>query len=209
MFVFAVRTEYLSHEVRNPLASALTACSFLETAFDKMLKPGEPAARDAKDMLHVKEDLNVVKSSLTFINDLLRSLLDLSKIENKQMTLKTSPTDLLNDVIEPVATIVRRRHEAIKIEVDCPANVVVEADQMRLKQVVLNLSMNSKKFVEKGFIRLSVRVVPEKGVEISVSDSGPGIPESKRNNLFARFQESLDLMQQGTGIGLVSGTSDC
>ena len=55
--------------------------------------------------------------------------------------------------------------------------------------------------MEKGFIRLACRVLPD-GVQISVEDSGPGIPESKHENLFARFQESLDILQQGTGMGL-------
>lgn len=201
--------EYLAHEVRNPLAASLTACSFLETGLDK-LELSDAGVRDPNDLVQMKEDVNVVKSSLDFINDLLRSLLDLGKIENRQMSLNTSPTDLLNDVMEPVATIVRRRHEALEIKVDCPENVVVETDRMRLKQVVLNLAQNSKKFLEQGFIRLRVQVLPgEGGVEISVSDSGPGIPKSKQSNLFARFQESLDLMQQGTGIGLVSVTRHC
>lgn len=55
--------------------------------------------------------------------------------------------------------------------------------------------------MERGFIRLSAAVVDGK-VEIYIEDSGPGIPASKRKQLFQKFQESLDTLQQGTGIGL-------
>jgi len=72
---------------------------------------------------------------------------------------------------------------------------------MRLKQVVLNLAANSVKFVTKGFVRLR-SIVVENAVQIHVEDSGPGIPPEKRDKLFARFQESLDELNQGTGIGL-------
>jgi CheY-like chemotaxis protein len=74
-------------------------------------------------------------------------------------------------------------------------------DRLRLQQVVLNLSRNSAKFVEKGYICLRADVV-DKSVFIYVEDSGPGIPKAKQNNLFSRFQESLDVLNQGTGVGL-------
>ena len=65
----------------------------------------------------------------------------------------------------------------------------------------LQLARNSAKFVQKGYIRLRAEVV-DGSVVICIEDSGPGIPEEKRMQLFARFQESLDTLSQGTGIGL-------
>jgi signal transduction histidine kinase len=68
--------------------------------------------------------------------------------------------------------------------------------------VVLNLAINSTKFVQKGFIRLRAEIV-EKHLRISVEDSGPGIPMEKREEVFKRFQTSLDVLSQGTtGLGL-------
>ena len=64
---------------------------------------------------------------------------------------------------------------------------------------------NSTKFVQSGFIHLRCVVEEESSgssVRIYIEDSGPGIPKDKRGNLFAKFQESLDLLNQGTGIGL-------
>jgi signal transduction histidine kinase len=66
-----------------------------------------------------------------------------------------------------------------------------------LKQVVLNLGRNSLKFVESGYVRLCAQVV-DGMVELSIEDSGPGIPPEKQGLLFNKFQESLDSLSQGT-----------
>ena len=92
--------------------------------------------------------------------------------------------------------------ERFTVEIDCqPERILVEADRLRLQQVILNLGRNSTKFVDNGFVRLGARV-EDGNVALFVEDSGPGVPIEKRNNLFCRFQESLDSMAQGTGVGL-------
>jgi K+-sensing histidine kinase KdpD len=68
---------------------------------------------------------------------------------------------------------------------------------LRLKQVILNLGRNSVKFIEEGFIKLQAKVVKGQ-VQIAVEDSGPGIPMEKRERLFCKYQESLDMLSQGT-----------
>jgi len=139
--------------------------------------------------------------SISQINDLLRSMLDMHRAENKMISLNWAPVDILKDVFEPVKAVLYIRGNKIAVEVDCPANLVVVSDRLRLKQIVLNLASNSSKFVEKGFIRLRATVDGGK-VKLYVEDSGPGIPQDKRDHLFVKFQDSLDLMNQGTGIGL-------
>jgi signal transduction histidine kinase len=59
-----------------------------------------------------------------------------------------------------------------------------------------NLGRNSSKFVEQGFIRL--RGAMDGNVQLSVEDSGPGSPLDKQQRLFLKFQESLDVLSQGT-----------
>lgn len=63
-------------------------------------------------------------------------------------------------------------------------------------------TQNSSKFVERGFIKLAVRRVDAGEVLIQVQDSGPGIPLEHRERLFNKYQESLDVLRQGSGIGL-------
>lgn len=86
------------------------------------------------------------------------------------------------------------------VSIDCPKDLVISSDRIRLKQIVLNLARNSVKFVTKGFIRIAARVDPTSGsVVIDIEDSGPGIPSNKKDKLFNKFQESLDSLHQGTG----------
>jgi CheY-like chemotaxis protein len=75
-------------------------------------------------------------------------------------------------------------------------------DRLRLQQVVLNLTRNSIKFVDQGFIRLRAWEHSDGYICLAIEDSGPGIPMEKRQNLFNRFQSSLDSLAQGTGVGL-------
>ena len=189
--------EYLAHEVRNPLSAAISACSFLEFSHQ------EPEPIFPGDARHqtIQDDIRIISSSLGYINDLLRSILDMQKAANKQVKLSATHTDVMKDILKPVQTILFRRGAAYDIVVECPDNLVVVVDRIRLKQVVLNLASNATKFVQEGFIRLKAQVIGGK-LQISIEDSGPGIPVAKRENLFSRFQESLDSLNQGTGMGL-------
>lgn len=195
--------EYLSHEVRNPLSAALSACSFIETSIQQNFRSRAHAkvAAEEEENHTLSEDVQVVRSSLEYINDLLRSMLEFSKIGSRQLKLSMEPADLNADVFEPVRTMIQHRDNPYDIIIEAPVSIFIETDRMRLKQVVLNLAGNARKFVQTGFIRIRAQVV-NGNVQIEVQDSGPGIPESKRNSLFSRFQDSLDILQQGTGMGL-------
>ena len=188
--------EHIAHELRNSLAAAMSACSFVASPVNE----DKPLA-DSKSQKSVQEDVHIIGSSLRFISDLLRSMLDMQKAQNKLLQLNISPTDVLRDVLEPVATMLYRRGDDFVVHVDCPKNLVISTDRLRLKQIVLNLASNSRKFVHRGFINLRAAVV-DGAVRIYVEDSGPGIPLEKRERLFAKFQESLDSLSQGTGMGL-------
>ena len=93
--------------------------------------------------------------------------------------------------------MLHQRGGKIQVIVDCPENLIVDSDRLRLKQTILNLGRNSAKFVEEGFIRLRALVVDDH-VQLYVEDSGCGIPQEKRGRLFQKYQESLDLLSQGT-----------
>ena len=185
--------EFIAHEVRNPLSSAIAALSFVSASANDV---EQETTRSS-----LLNDLRIVDASLQFINELLRNMLDLHRAADRQLKLTFSPVDVLRDVLDPVASILFMRGANVQIQTECPTNLMVLTDRMRLKQIILNLSANSTKFVEHGFIRLRADVV-DGTVQLYVEDSGPGIPPGKRDRLFAKFQESLDLLNQGTGIGL-------
>jgi signal transduction histidine kinase/CheY-like chemotaxis protein len=188
--------DFIAHEVRNPLAAAMSACTFVSSSVHET----EPLV-DEESRQSVRDDVGIIDVSLRFINELLRSMLDIHRAVNKQMTFDKTAVCVTHDLFEPVAAMLYRRDEAFEVIIDCPETLIVMADRLRLQQVVLNLCRNSAKFVEKGYIRLRADVV-DNSVCIYVEDSGPGIPKAKRNNLFCRFQESLDALNQGTGVGL-------
>lgn len=175
----------------------MAACSFIRTA----VFADEPL-RDETSRRSVREDIQVMDNSLNFVNDLLRNMLDMHRANSNQLQIETQLTDVYNDVLKPVDSMLYRRGSDVHVHIECPDNLVVHTDLLRLKQVMLNLGRNSSKFVESGgFIHLSANVV-DGTVQLSVADSGKGIPEEKRHRLFEKFQESLDSLSQGTGVGL-------
>ena len=184
--------DFIAHEVRNPVSAAMAACSFVKTELNK----DEPLA-DQEALKTTRDDVNVIDGSLSFIGDLLRNMLDMHRAADKQLKVTLAPTDVFHDIVEPVGAMLFCRDDRVKVSVECPEGLFVMTDRLRLKQVILNLGRNSAKFVCQGFIRLRAAVV-EGHVQLSVEDSGSGIPHEKRKLLFAKFQESLDLLSQGT-----------
>ncbi|CAB9523858.1 Adaptive-response sensory-kinase SasA [Seminavis robusta] len=217
--------DFMSHEIKNPLGAAMAAGNFIASAIEqeqlKLLQlQGDNNAETQQqqanlndDSTHstgnvyqtIAEDVGIINASLHFINNLVRSLLDLHRAQSRQLTLEPVETDIKCDILEPVAAMLPSRdcNYRVEVVVSEDMDILMMVDRLRLQQVILNLGRNSAKFVhDKGFIRLGATLLPDKSVELSVEDSGSGIPESKRQNLFARFQESLDSMNQGTGVGL-------
>jgi signal transduction histidine kinase len=166
----------------------------------------------------------IIETSLNFINDLLRNMLDMHRAASQQLIIDNSHVDILHDILQPVSSMLYRRDCAFEVSIDCPPHLYCYTDRLRLKQIIMNLGRNAAKFVYKGFIRFRVETKGgcnsnsgnESGgtagaggaaggsgnICIYVEDSGPGIPVTKRGKLFEKFQESLDSQNQGTGIGL-------
>ncbi|KAL3905503.1 MAG: hypothetical protein SGILL_009654, partial [Bacillariaceae sp.] len=193
--------DFIAHEVRNPLSSAISALSFVNATTQERVED-----RETQEAL--LNDIQILDSSLQYINDLLRNMLDIHRTASRKMKLDESPTDILKDILEPVKAILCVKQNKAKILIDCPEHLIVSLDRLRVKQIILNLAINSTKFVQEGFIRLCAQVVPgdakgmEQEVRLTVEDSGPGIRQEQRERLFQKFQESFDLLSQGTGIGL-------
>ena len=158
---------------------------------------------DHETIVSLQEDVKIVGNSLRFIDEFLRSILDIHASTANKLEIKLSPTDLYKDCLEPVKSILYQRDSVVDVQVDCPNDLIIMTDCLRLKQIMINLGRNSIKFTQRGFVRYRVAVDSKNGsIEIAVEDSGPGIPEGKRRNLFEKFQASLDVLSQGTGIGL-------
>jgi CheY-like chemotaxis protein/anti-sigma regulatory factor (Ser/Thr protein kinase) len=153
-----------------------------------------------------EEYLRDIHSSGAHLLELINEILDLSKVEAGGMDLKYSWVDLRTLLEDSVAMLRERATaHAIELGVAVPDDVgSVYTDELRLKQVVLNLLTNAVKYTGDGgsVVVRAVRRVGE--VEVTVTDSGIGVPEGDRERIFESFQQGRrgTTREEGTGLGL-------
>jgi len=185
----------MSHELRTPLNAIIGFSQVLMRDKINKLMPDQ------------KEDVEHIHSGGKHLLQLINEILDLSHIESGKMDLSMKPVSVMN-VMEEVLTLIQPLADqaGIKIinKIAPQQDVFVVADQVRLKQVLLNLVSNAIKYnKEGGSITLSYEETPN--VRISIADTGLGIPVDKQDSLFEPFcrlhTEETEI--EGTGIGLV------
>jgi CheY-like chemotaxis protein len=153
-----------------------------------------------------RSDVNLIKENGYHLLGLINDILDLSKIEAGKLELHNEPvslSDLLRGII--ATSIGLAKDKPIQIRPDFPQDLPrVWADPMRVRQIILNLMSNAVKFTQTGSVTLQARVV-DSTVQISVIDTGIGIPEKALAHIFDRFQQAehdTDKHFGGTGLGL-------
>jgi CheY-like chemotaxis protein len=153
-----------------------------------------------------EEYLRDIYGSGKHLLDLLNEILDLSKVEAGHMEFEYSMLDLpstLEYAISMVRTRAARHSIDLLVEVE-DGLTVVESDELRVKQVVLNLVTNAVKFTpDGGSVVLRAKVVGAE-VQIIVTDTGVGIPVEDRERIFESFQQGGRgaSREEGTGLGL-------
>jgi signal transduction histidine kinase/ActR/RegA family two-component response regulator len=184
----------MSHELRTPLNAVL---GFSEVLLERMF--GDINERQ-------EEYLRDIHGSGQHLLELLNEILDLSKIEAGRMELEYSSFDL-RSLLELATSMLRERAalHGIDLRVETDADVgPVYSDELRLKQVLLNLVTNAVKFTGDGgsVVVHAWRVGAE--VLISVADTGIGVPETDRERIFESFQQGGrgSSREEGTGLGL-------
>ena len=187
----------MSHEIRTPMNSIL---GFSEVMLN--------TTHDAKQKNYLKTILESGRTLLSLINDIL----DLSKIEAGKMEISPEPTDLrliTNEIALLFKQKMREKNLELFIEIDKDFPRAVMIDEMRLRQILLNLMGNAVKFTHFGYVKLKVETIKnESGIldfELSVIDTGIGIPEKDHQRIFDSFiqQSGQDSRKYGgTGLGL-------
>lgn len=183
-----------SHELRTPLNGIIGIAESLV----------EGAAGETSE--EVKKNLSIISASGKRLSNLINELLDYSKLKHSDIKLMFKPLDLyqLADIILSVF-VMTKHNDKIVLKNEIPGDLpYVYADEARLQQIMYNLLGNAVKFTEEGEICVSARLLPG-FIEITVKDTGIGIPNDKQEDIFKSFEQidvSSDGNYNGTGLGL-------
>ncbi|MDP2967644.1 MAG: ATP-binding protein [Deltaproteobacteria bacterium] len=185
----------MAHELRTPLAS-------IKEGTNLLLKGVGEEDKEKRRTL-----LTVIAEESNRLIDLVNSLLDLSKMEAGMMAFNFEKSDikpLINKAVSGMEPLAMAKNVSIKVEIpqDLP---YVKMDGERILQALRNLMGNAIKFTPGGgHVTISARPV-EKGVSVSVADTGPGIPKEDLNVIFDKFKQATMMTYnkiKGTGMGL-------
>ena len=192
-----LKSEFLasmSHELRTPLHTII--------GFSELLGEELEGPLNEKQKRFVQHIHNDSMHLLELINDIL----DLSKIEAGRLELRPEPFDLTAVVAESVLSV-RTLADAKMLAIETALNVPValDADRLRVKQVLVNLLSNAVKFTpDGGQVRIEARI-QDGLVTIAVSDTGVGIPIEEHQSIFDKFHQvgaTAKGVREGTGLGL-------
>src|SRR5262245_45211254 len=188
----------MSHELRTPLNAIIGLTDMLVSN----------AARFGTEK--ALEPLRRVHNAGEHLLALINQVLDLSKIEAGRLEIQlesVSILPLIDDVIGTARPLAERNKNILAVE--CPSDLPpIEADAMRLRQIILNLLSNACKFTEAGNIKLQITTTLHEGgqfVEIAVIDTGIGMTAEQMSRLFEDFTQadsSTARQYGGTGLGL-------
>ena len=196
-----LKSEFLanmSHELRTPMNAIIGFTSRVLKTGDDRLTPRE------------RRNLNIVLRNSDQLLVMINDLLDFSRLEAGRMEIKPEKFHVY-DLAEECAEIAGELlgEKPVELVIDCPADLTVETDRGKLRQILINLLSNAAKFTEKGRIDLSARRVKTAGgedeIELSVADSGIGIKAAHLDLIFEAFRQvdgSWTRREGGTGLGL-------
>lgn len=191
----------MSHEIRTPMTAILGYADLLTSS----------SLDDAG-----REYVRIIRRNGQFLLDIINDILDLSKIEAGKLEVAMEPVNPAK-ILEDIRSImdVRAKEEKLRFSISfadkIPARIL--SDAKRLKQILFNLVGNAIKFTSEGEVNVIVKYLeagyqqgdPTPALEIKVQDTGIGISDSLRSQLFAPFTQGhveIDRQYGGTGLGL-------
>ena len=188
----------MSHEMRTPLHGILGLSRMLQA------DANTPNAR---------ERLELIQTAGNHLLGVINDVLDLSRVKAGRLLLQSGPVDLpalAHDIVSLVQAQAHGRGKplSIRCELDPAVPQVIQADEHRLRQVLINLMGNAVKFTDRGAITLRIRARHLKStkrpprIHIEVQDTGIGIPKSEQRRIFEPFHQVEAPMQHSTGTGL-------
>lgn len=179
----------MSHEIRTPL-NAIVGFSSVLVSDDS--SPAEKA-----------QYCDIIQKNSDLLLHLINDILDISRMESGKIKFVWEECDVVELCQTVLSTAEYGRKTSALFLFETPvASLVIKTDAQRLKQVLINLLSNAAKFTPSGSIKLAIAIDKQhQQLELSVSDTGCGIPSDKSDRVFERF-EKLNEYSQGTGLGL-------
>ncbi len=187
----------MSHEIRTPMNAIVGMSDFI--------------LRDSADEIAKRHAARIKSASRTLLS-IINDILDFSKIEAGKMELVSDSyqvSHLLADITALVHARLATKPVVFKTEIDGNVPNRLYGDEVRLKQILINLLGNAMKFTQSGFITLSLRHEPTDGTHcrlfFSVSDTGIGIKPDDLQKIFSHFTQvdtKRNRAVEGTGLGL-------
>jgi PAS domain S-box-containing protein len=186
----------MSHEIRTPMNAII--------GFSEIL------LQQIEDESHKSYISSIVSSGKTLLS-LINDVLDLSKIESGKIQLKeeaVNPRFLLSEIKQVYNNIADQKGINLFIEVKSEVPECIEIDELRLRQILINLTNNALKFTKNGYVKVSISSKNYNNrldLTISVEDTGIGIRESEHKIIFEAFTQAdyFDSRKfEGTGLGL-------
>jgi len=196
----------MSHEIRTPMNAIM--------GFSDLL------AREFNNKIKLEKYSKIINQSCSDLLNIINDILDIAKIESGQVSVNIAECKLTT-LFSEISVFFREYQEKydklnIKFNMQADDNIstaVIYTDNVKLKQILINLIENSFKFTENGEIRVGCKLDKNNHLLFYVSDTGIGIPVEKQKLIFERFvrlEQSTNRFYSGTGLGLsiVNGLID-
>ncbi len=183
----------MSHELRTPLNSII--------GFTGIMLQGMAGELTREQ----RRQLTIVKKSGDHLLALISDVIDVSRIEVNHIELDVKEfdfSDMVRDVWDSFKVAIDEK--GLKLVLEVPEKLVVESDERRMKQIIMNLVSNAVKFTDEGAVKIRVVEVHGK-VEVAVEDTGIGLKDEDMTRLFKQFSRipvEGRQIEKGTGLGL-------
>ncbi|MBF0135691.1 MAG: cache domain-containing protein [Magnetococcus sp. DMHC-1] len=203
-----LKSEFLScvsHELRTPLTAIFGFSKLLQSRLDKMAGLVKED-RVKRELSRASENVSTLITEGTRLTRLVDQVMDLTNLEAHRVTMAAKPVNMLQLLALATEKVRPRADNAgLGLNLVVPGELpLVNGDATRLMQVIDHLLDNSIKFTQVGQITVSA-ALREQALEISVRDTGIGVPEQLRDKIFDRFHQGGEVLTEkpaGIGLGL-------
>lgn len=191
---------HMSHELRTPLTAIIGYSELIEEDLD-----------DEQQL----SDINKITRSGKHLLDVINGILDFSKIEAGKVEYYFEDVNirtLANSVIEISRPLAERNNNQFTLDIDESTPDLIVSDEIKLRQILLNLLSNACKFTHSGIIKLSVSKLDDNFVLFSVEDTGIGMNKEQLDRIFIPFAQAdkeTNRNYGGTGLGLAISKNYC